>query len=318
MSSDLCCICVDMGTTTTRAWLVHNGAILERCSLPAGARNSAQDKDSVTISKALATLVGEIIEISAERGLSPTVILGAGMITSSLGLMEIVHLPAPASIADLHRHAVCRTFPEISKLPLFLVPGVRTAGEDAEAGDAMRGEETLCVGLIECGAMAPGCTVLNLGSHWKAIATDQRGLILSSVTTLSGELMFVAQANTILAGSLPAERLNAPSPTWIRRGANEERRNGLTRALFCVRLLHLAGQGTPEERLSFLAGLTISNTMVSLRQSLGKSVVITGEASIASAWKILLEDEGFSVTICSGEDLEASLVRGLLTIYDSG
>ena len=48
-----------------------------------------------------------------------------GMITSDMGLLEIPHVPAPASAADLRDAMRAQRFPEIAPFPIHFIPGVR-------------------------------------------------------------------------------------------------------------------------------------------------------------------------------------------------
>ena len=152
----------------------------------------------------------------------------------------------------------------------------------------MRGEETLCLGLA-LGLVRPPATVLNLGSHWKAIRLDAQGRIQSSITSLSGELIHAAQTQTILASAVPKERPAFPDPEWCEAGMKEQRSAGLARALFCVRLLELQNAGTPEKRLSFLIGAFVAADLDALcRQGVfarGTEIVLTGSGAIANAWQ---------------------------------
>src|SRR5262249_47942624 len=145
----------------------------------------------------------------------------------------------------------------------LLIPGVRSGtaatGPDAIGEtDVMRGEETLCIGLNSLGLIKPPAVVLNLGSHWKAIQIDAEGRIASSITTLSGELIHSAQTQTVLASAVINDRPDRLDQAWIEAGMREERRSGLPRALFCVRLFELAGEGTPQDRLVFMIGAFIA------------------------------------------------------------
>src|SRR5262249_23441578 len=151
------------------------------------------------------------------------------------------------------------SFPEITDLPVLLVPGARSGprGCDQETvgtTDVMRGEETLVIGLSALSLLKPRSTLLNLGSHWKAIQFDQFSRIASSVTTMTGELIHAAQTQTILASSVPQSRPDVIDRTWLEAGMREQRRSGLARALFCVRLLEQGSDGSAAQRLSFLIG----------------------------------------------------------------
>ena len=101
----------------------------------------------------------------------------------------------------------------------------------------IRGEETAAIGLHLLGWLPAGGIVLSLGSHWKAIHVDRDGRIVSSVTSLGGELLDVVTSQTVLAGSLPRQWPTTFDDAWVDEGVHEAQRSGYARALFCVRLL---------------------------------------------------------------------------------
>lgn len=312
-----CCLCIDVGTTNSRVWLVSEGDIVYRQSEMVGVRDTARDGNNARLRSSLAKMIGGVREHAMAGGYAPTEILGAGMITSALGLVEIPHIKAPVGVAELRAGALHRTFPEICDLPFVLMPGVATVGADAENNDVMRGEEVLCVGLKANGVLENGGTVLNLGSHWKVISLARDGVIAESYTTISGELLFAAQANTVLRSSLPTERPMAHSIEWLRRGYLQERRRGLMRACFSVRLLDLAKEGSPEERSSYLLGAFIASTLSGIKGHLHQPLVLTGEMSVAAAWKAILADNGIESRLLGGPDLESAYVSGLSYIRKS-
>ena len=129
--------------------------------------------------------------------------------------------------------------PDITVLPLYFVPGVRTgvATDDVFGTDLMRGEETLALGLMSPGLLPKGGTFLNAGSHWKLVATGPAGDIARSRTSLGGEVMHAIQTGTILKCALPEGPLEELDPQAVRMGASSARARGLMRALFAVRLI---------------------------------------------------------------------------------
>jgi 2-dehydro-3-deoxygalactonokinase len=205
----------------------------------------------------------------------------------------------------------------------LLVPGVRSGPIEAKlekihTTDAMRGEETLCLGLVAMGHVQPPALVLNLGSHWKAIRLDSDDRIVSSSTSLSGELIHAAQTQTILASALPQERTATISAPWMKAGMKEERRSGLARAAFSVRLLEIARQGTPEERLSFLIGAFVASDMDALiaRRVLTETtqVAIVGVPALAEAWRSALAGMSVPASVVSIPETEDALLTGLRCI----
>jgi 2-dehydro-3-deoxygalactonokinase len=239
------------------------------------------------------------------------------MLTSALGLKEIPHVHGPISMKDLRRRVTVSEFPDVTSLLVMLVPGVKTgnAGADPwEIGniDVIRGEETLCVGLLASNVLKPHYSLLNLGSHWKSIVIDEQGRIGECLTSLSGELMLASQTATILAGSIPEGRPTVPDWAWLEHGMHEEQRSGLTRTLFCVRLLELDARTSPLQRLSYLIGGFISQNLSALlsKSLIGKRVVICGAGGIADAWKYALNERGIEAENYS-ERTEEAFIRGL-------
>lgn len=312
-----CYIGIDLGTTTTRVWLIAGEAPIQRLADSVGVGDSARDGHNDRLKATLRELIERQQDKASELGLRPKFVVGAGMITSALGLREIPHLYGPVGIEDLRNSVVTRGFPEVTSLPVRLVPGVKTGTPGVEAWevgetDVIRGEETLCVGLLANGALGPNSMLLNLGSHWKAIFLDNESKISRCVTNLSGELMLAVQRHTILASSVVAERPALLDEAWVKHGIDEERRSGLVRALFCVRLLELEARTSPHERLSFLAGCFISQTLSALssKSLIRKHAVICGAAGISKAWKFALSEYGIEAKDYA-EKTEEAFIRGL-------
>ena len=319
-----CAVCVDMGTTNTRVSLVNGNEILGRASASVGARDTARDGSDMRIRGALRDLIAQVRAAQGVASLvAPSCVVAAGMITSSLGLAEVPHLLAPAGKCEISARVERHHFPDITDLPVFLVPGVRSgsARSDPKAigeTDLMRGEETLCVGLIALGLLKAGGTLLNLGSHWKAIFVDHDGKVSTSVTSMSGELIHAAQSETILASALGQKQPRILNDQWTAAGMREQRRSGLSRALFCVRLLEHRNECIPDDRFAFLVGAFVASDLDSLvKRGLLTSdtpVVITGGGAVTGAWHRALFEISISATIISAHKLEQALIQGLKEI----
>jgi 2-dehydro-3-deoxygalactonokinase len=311
--------CVDMGTTRTRVWLTRGEQVSGHLVRDFGVRDAASGMD---LRAALIDLLGESSVLSGWNGQKDASIkvAAAGMITSPQGLLEVPHLVAPASVESLSA-GVKRSY--LDEYDLLLVPGVRT-GDDATGvagtldSDVMRGEETLCVGLMSLGLLHPKDTVLNLGSHWKWIQMDTEARIASSRTTLTGEMIHAIQAHTLLASSLPQEPPAELDEEWLALGAAEVRRSGLSRSLFCVRLLQQAKRGSRTQRLAFLYGAFIEAEIDELQKS-GilrdlPSICIVGTPALAGTWKIQLERQGLAAQALEEAQRDAAYLAGLRTI----
>jgi 2-dehydro-3-deoxygalactonokinase len=316
-SRDRAAIFVDLGTTNCRAWVVQNGQVLAKGHAAIGVRDTARERSPHRLHAELRALLESL---TRQANANPGFVLAAGMIGSSLGLAEVPHVTAPAGLAELAAATRRHHCPDVTPLPIYIVPGVRTgvlAGDlnDACAADIMRGEETLCLGLVELGIVRGPATILNLGSHWKSIAIDSQNCIAGSVTSLSGELIHAAQTHTILSSAVPPDRPTMLDELWLDAGRREQLRNGLPRAMFCVRLLELAEKGTPQQRLAFLIGAFIAADDRLLGQ--GPSVAIVGTPALAGAWRHVLSESGVSTLVVSEVQAEQALLASLRKIAEA-
>ena len=311
-----CFIAIDTGTTTSRAWLVESGVVLAANSVAVGVRDTARDGHSGKLFEALRELIASVRNQSTAL---PQQIAAAGMITSSLGIQELPHREAPAGASEISAGRVELQLPEICDLPIVLFPGVRSGAwfqdEDVESTDLMRGEETLCVGL-SCQRPGQPLTVLNLGSHWKAIQVSSQGQVTGSWTTLSGEMLHAIMTQTILASAVPAGRPESLDEEWRVRGAEMYRRYGLSRALFAVRLweVQAAARVTAEQRLAFLVGAFVAEGVDVFHRAgyldSGK-VLLIGSGGIAETWVSMLESSGISIETIDGVAAADAFVTGI-------
>jgi 2-dehydro-3-deoxygalactonokinase len=318
----MCFIYVDAGTTNTRLWLARGRQVLNRKQATVGVRDTARDGSPDRLHLTLRDLIAQV---RAEAGPAdqPLAVVAAGMITSSLGLVEVPHVSAPAGLTELARSVERHSFAHITDLPVLLTPGVRSGparchADTAHEVDLIRGEETLCVGLLEHGWLAAGGTLVNLGSHWKAIRVDSECRIASSKTSLSGELIHATQTQTILASAVDSGQPDSLEKEWLEAGMHEQRRSGLARALFCVRLLEQRSDSTPDQRLAFLVGAFLASDLDALIAQgflrKGEAVTICGAGGLAKAWRESLESAEIAATVLGEADLERAMLAGLATI----
>jgi 2-dehydro-3-deoxygalactonokinase len=311
-------ICVDMGTTNTRVWIVKEGSIVERITEQVGLRDAAREHSTSLVRDALGALLAKALLRAAELQLEVDCVLAAGMLTSPLGLCEVPHIGAPAGEMELAKSLYKFSDPNVTELPIYLVPGVRSGPPsptlgDLENTDLLRGEETIVVGLLQAGILSENTTLLNLGSHWKAIAIDENRRIASSFTTLSGEFIHALQTQTVLASALPQGRLENVDPEWLKRGRNFERRNGIGRAMFAVRLLEQIFHIGHTALSSFLLGAIVESDVRSMERAgvLKGLIVIIGSGTVPEAWRTILEATGPTSKCCDLETVEKAFVAGL-------
>jgi 2-dehydro-3-deoxygalactonokinase len=307
-----------LGTTHTRLWRVDpSGAIVHRAHAPVGVRDTAREQSDARLRQTLRTLIDH-----ASAGERPSLVIAAGMITSALGLKEIPHIPAPAGLEALAAAVQAHVFTDVTALPVLLVPGVRCGhpldqpGAAADA-DLMRGEETLCVGLMQMQRIRGRTTVLNLGSHWKSIQIDE-GMIVGSATSLAGEMIHALHTSTILASALPKERPQTIDRASLASGMRECGRSGLGRTLFTIRLLELQNRTTPQERYAYCLGAFIAGDVPVLLGNDRAPVLIVGDAGVAAAWREAMMQMNRNCEVVAADDVEQAMIRGLRAIAGAG
>ena len=93
----------DSGTTNSRAYLLgENCELLATAKREVGSKDSALAGSNKVLILALKELYDELLSQNGLRDGDVNAIYASGMITSNVGLLEIPHLIAPASAADLH------------------------------------------------------------------------------------------------------------------------------------------------------------------------------------------------------------------------
>lgn len=288
-------LAVDSGTTSTRAWLLADGAPAAHAEATAGARDVARTNERARLLERVSTVADDALRAGGSRWESVEAVIAFGMITSEFGLEEVPHLNAPVGTAALASALEERRYPELFPTTLFLVPGVLSLGDgDPTGSDVMRGEETEVVGLLSLGQFEPPFVYLSTGSHTKFVAVDADGRIEWSLTTLSGELLWAVRRETILAGLLDLER---PVEDFeaLERGAALAESDGLSRALFAARLLNRVHGATTEACSAFIHGAVAGDDVRSLvrrldaRSASPRRLAIGGAGPLADAYAHLLE-----------------------------
>ncbi len=305
-----CFIALDVGTTHSRAWLVADDEVLAERRAAIGVRDTARDRSNARLHAALAEIIEDVERYGGAAGCP---VIASGMIGSSLGLRDVPHLNAPASTDDLAR----RLQPVDAGAPLdrriWIVPGVRTRGtQSAPLADVMRGEETLCVGALGCGLLAPGDTLVSIGSHWKRITVDGDGRVAWSRSSLGGELVEAVKSTTVIAEAVPQGWPSHLARPALAAGAGTCARVGLPRALFELRLDQLADVTAPDDRLAFLVGAIIGADLSDWPPSShDERWAIVGAVPVADAWVAMLDERGHRVVRIATEDAERAQRNGL-------
>lgn len=314
-------VALDIGSTNSRAWLLDGAestgsgqpVVRARATAAIGVRDSAIAGTTTPVRETVIRLIAELSKTG-----KPSAVVGAGMVTSTLGLREVPHVVAPAALSDLASGVDVVADASLCEQPILLIPGVRTAGTDVLSSDVMRGEETLAVGLLRVGLITPGVGVLNAGSHWKLIRVDAKSRIAGSRTSLGGEVVHAVTSTTLLKEALPSGPMTVIHDAWLDRGVEASASSGLLRAMFVVRLLHQQGVTTPEQRQSFLAGAAIGADVDAMMAagmlSATETIVVTGSAAMPEAWARVLRSCGMQARALSAAEVEQGFLSGVCAV----
>lgn len=290
---------IDGGTTNTRLYRMEDGEIRSVRKLSAGIRDTLQTDGKRRFFSAVADAIAEL----TAEGQAPEAIVCSGMIGSETGLHNCPHVSAPISFTGLADAMVPVALPEISALPFWFIPGIKTFSAlpasaadvplDILAGmDIMRGEETELAGICARLGLTGARTFVLPGSHMKTVSLNDAGQITAFHTSLTGELLRAAAEHTILQASVGQAFPKTADPDQLRRGYRLAERYGMAQALFKVRILDKSIGGlSPEQLYAFLLGILLQEDVSRLIRD-KHPVCIAGSDPFRSAYRILLTDGG--------------------------
>ncbi len=305
-------IAIDGGTTNTRVFLTEDEKIISSVKIPIGARKNIDG--TAALKSALRDAISDLLSAAGISESDITAVIASGMITSEFGLINLPHLVAPAGTAVLHRGITPKSVPEVTRLEINFIPGVKTVGE-LEFTDMMRGEETELMGIYspEYGE----CIFVLPGSHSKIIRTDGCGRITTFSTTLTGEMLASLSEGTILrdAVSLDCGKIDEES---LFAGYEYAHAHGLNEALFKTRILKNIFAKSPVACYSFFLGAVLADEIDTIAKSEAKTVVIGGKKQIKLATVSLIEHylDKRVITLTDSE-VDTSTVRGMIKIFNS-
>lgn len=315
-------LAVDSGTTNSRIWLMRDLEILAKRSVPVGVRNTAIDGHNRALMEGIRQAVLELRRMHS--GISPRLVIAAGMITSNLGLHDLNHAKAPAGIEELSSKVEKKTFPEIEGFSFYFIPGVRSGPPNADLNnvndiDVVRGEETEVMGSLRNLALDGPLLYIHLGSHTKLIKVDAANRITGGVSTLAGEMLYSAQQQTVLKHSLPEKPVSSINQDFLQQGWIYARKHGLFRALYLIRVFDLSSNYSQELIHSFFIGAIMSEEFRCLESLTNNThqekVILSGLPDLQPAWLFFLKQKKWPTQALSAEETETAFLRGLYEIF---
>lgn len=303
-------ITIDGGTSSTRINLFTDGEFIDAVKLNIGVRYSIDNRDEYVGS--IKSAVGDIILRNNAGNIER--ILASGMITSEFGLCNLPHINTPAGIKEFHNAMYETTLKEISDIPIVFMRGVKIDSEDINLFDMMRGEETELMGIMkeDCGE----CVYILPGSHSKSIKTDNKGRIVSFSTMLTGEMIAALSQDTILkdAVDLSTAKINRE---YLLKGYSYAKSEGINKALFKVRILKNAFEGSKEEVYSFFMGIILCDEILNIIKDASDTVVLGGKSQIRKAMaQILKATTKKNIIELDDKTVDYSTSLGMIKIYE--
>ncbi|WP_149195278.1 2-dehydro-3-deoxygalactonokinase [Luteimonas suaedae] len=223
-----------------------------------------------------------------------------GMVGSRNGWREVPYVDCPAGVDELAAALQPCDTPELPGRRLWCVPGM---ADRSGAGDAMRGEETQVLALLE--RLGRGRHVVCLpGTHSKWVEADD-GRIVSIATAMTGEVFDLLRRHGTLAELVPAGAGRTGTDTGsaetevFDRGLHDSAADGgLLHHLFGARA-HVLFDSLPAERLSdYLSGLLIGHEVRSLLpmsvRTGGMTAHLIGNAALLDAYARALAASGIA------------------------
>jgi len=315
-------ITIDSGTTNTRIYLVDgsNYGIIDMIKKNMGVRDAAINGSADELKRQLQSGITEIMRRNRCGPDDIAYIAASGMITSNLGLVQVPYVTAPCTKAELSAGAIVRRLPEFHGIPCVFIPGMKNAfgGGSFDDLDVMRGEEVETIGLIHQLELSSKGMLILPGSHTKFVMTVN-GVIMSCKSTLSGEMLYAIQKNTILSDSVSEHLIEASDAEALIEGFRSGRRNGLSRALYQVRLLQLFGKMDRNQRANYYVGAVLASDIATFQQLYDDMkpdwIVVGGSEPLRGAFACLLHDLRCpNVIEASEEQVTKSAIIGAIEI----
>lgn len=289
-------IALDWGTSSLRAFLMQDGAIVEKRQSPFGIQHLPEPGGMRGYELAFESMCGDWT-----RQFPDCTVIASGMVGSAQGWVEAPYVKCPADLNDLAKSAGEVTLPTGGKL--FIVPGVLLDSPD-EAPDVIRGEETQIAGaLSDHPEWWDACRILLPGTHSKWV-TMKGGKLEHFSTYMTGEIFAVLKEYSILGRLMPEEKpFPEEADAAFKQGVALARAGlagDLTHQLFSTRTMGLTGR-LPKAALSdFLSGMLIGNELVSATRAFSSvetlPLIMIGEGALCDLYKKALADFGLECT----------------------
>ena len=335
-------ITIDGGTTNTRAYLwegeegkdfrAGKARLMQGSSSPIGVQKTAEEGNNNALRLAVGRMLSELLNAARLKEEDVSAVYVSGMLTSNVGLYELPHLTAPASLRDFS-DGICEiTLDEIFREPIRFIPGLKNMNSDQVTlenltdMDMMRGEETETLALIDELNSDTGMILILPGSHTKVVSVNANGQITGCLTSMTGELLQILTLHSIVADAVKRSFLaEGYLEDYLMAGCRACMEAGsFGRGAFLTRLNSTFITKGQRENASFLLGAVLANDIMAIRHSFltkdmkDAKVLVAGKEPLAGALEILLKRVGgYPQTMLYQPKSEGPLSgRGALLIHE--
>lgn len=311
---------VDGGTTNLRVTMLdsENHQILAITKAEGGVKNTAIDGNNERLKLLLKECIQKVLEKTGKTVSDVKRCIAYGMITSGMGLFEIPHLSAPASVLDLRKGIKTAIFEDILPIKIEFIPGVRNFygnvnPDNVSLMDMMRGEEVESVGLYSLLNLHEDALFILPGSHNKFVHMDKEGRIIGCMTSISGEMLDAMTHHTIISGSVDGDFCSEENyqSNYAINGARECLRCGLGRAAFAGRILQTLGGLEKSTIQSFILGAVLAEDCKALQSfadgSANIKTYVAGKAPLQQAVYDVLKISGFENIMCVAPEISSKM-----------
>jgi 2-dehydro-3-deoxygalactonokinase len=282
-------ITLDVSAIYSKAVLWRDDKVLSEVGVAIGARDTVITGSSGTLARAAA---GSMAGVCLKAGVAPEAVdqvIATGMISSSLGLLELPLLVVPTGIGDLAAGMVSELFPEVWYKPIWMIPGIKNKpgvieADDLPQMDMMRGEEVEIMALLDRLSIDEACWIIIPGMNSKFTRISKNGRIMMSISTISGELFDALANHTSIA--LAVDVNSEPDLAWLKKGYLASMEYGISRAAYCVRMGQLWSNCVAADRAAYLMGAVLAGDVSAFKAlKVGKTpIYIAGRGELRSAF----------------------------------
>lgn len=322
-------IAVDSGTTNLRTRLVNekDQKIVDVLKSQVGVKDTISKGKSDTLKKRISEDLREILKKNNISQKQIKYIIASGMITSNLGIYEVPYVTGPATLYDFANNAKIKIMSEFLNIPCLFIPGLKNPvrqndikSESINEYDVMRGEEVEAYGLINQLNLKGSGVIVLPGSHTKYVYIDDN-MIISSLSTLCGEMIYAISKDTILSSSLSSfdeGLIDAIDKEALLKGFDSARRFGLSRSFYHIRLLQIFNKMNENQRANYFVGSILASDVRTFLQLQVKNlnwVVIGGSDPLRKAFGYVFKHIKINNVIeASRRQVELSTVIGSMEI----